>query len=282
MINLFRRKGMVKKMKTRILTAAILTPLLVLLLLFADSPVLTVAVIVISAMGLYEFYKATGLWEKRSLCIMGILAAVIVPLLVWIPQSFYHLILYAYMLALFLIMLIRHENVSLSHGALIVFSIIYIPYFLTNLLYIRQLPSFGKLYLWLPFVGAFLTDTGAYFTGVFLGKHKLCPEISPKKTVEGSVGGIVVCVGACMLFGLLVEKFGLCKVEYIPLAVLGFIMSVVSQVGDLSASIIKRKYGIKDYGTIFPGHGGILDRLDSVIMIAPAVYIFIVNFGIFK
>ncbi len=268
-------------MKTRILTAAILTPLLILLLLFADSPVIAVAVIVISAMGLYEFYRATGLWDKKSLCIAGLVSAVIIPLLGWIPQSFYAPILYVFMLALFCIMLIQHKSVSMTHAATVIFSIIYIPYFLANLLYIRQL-NFGNLYLWLPFVGAFLTDTGAYFTGVFLGKHKLCPEISPKKTVEGSIGGIVTCMGACMLFGFVVQKLAGADVNYIYLAILGLIMSMVSQIGDLSASIIKRKYGIKDYGTIFPGHGGILDRLDSVIMIAPAVYLFVINFGIFK
>lgn len=267
-------------MKTRIITASILTPLLILLLL-ADSPVIAAAVIVISAMGLYEFYKAAGLWDKKSLCITGLVSAVIVPLLGFMPQSVYMPLLYIYMLVLFAITLIQHKTVAVSHTAMVVFSIIYIPYFLTNLLYIRQLGN-GNFYLWLPFVGAFSTDTGAYFAGVFLGKHKLCPEISPKKTVEGSVGGILVCMAVCMLFGFAVQTFWDIEVNYVYLAIIGFIMSIVSQMGDLSASIIKRKYGIKDYGAIFPGHGGILDRLDSVIMIAPAVYLFVLNLPIFK
>jgi len=176
-------------------------------------------------------------------------------------------------------MLIKHKKVSVTDAAMVIFSVVYIPYFLTNLLYIREMES-GNLLIWLPFVGAFLTDTCAYFAGVFLGKHKLCPNISPKKTIEGSVGGILGCMGACMLYGFIIQKYWSVNVNYLNLAILGMIMAIVSQIGDLSASIIKRKFGIKDYGNLFPGHGGILDRLDSVIMIAPAVYLFLVNIGI--
>ena len=130
------------------------------------------------------------------------------------------------------------------------------------------------------FIGAFATDTFAYFTGVFFGKYKLCPEISPKKTIEGSVGGTVGCIALLMTYGLLLEKTFMVDVSYTKLAVLGVIVSPVSQIGDLTASIIKRKFGIKDYGNLFPGHGGILDRLDSVIAVAPLVYIYLNIVGI--
>lgn len=267
-------------MKTRILTAIILIPLLVLILL-SPGAVIAGAVIVISAVGLYEFYKATGLKNKKCLCTLGYLAAIIVPLMRgYINPQFYAPLAYVFMLLLFAVMLAQHKTVSATDVAMVIFSIIYIPYFLTNLLYIRELEH-GKILIWMPFIGAFLTDTCAYFAGVFLGKHKLCPEISPKKTIEGSVGGILGCMVACMLYGLLMEKVWNFKINYTSLAVLGLAMSVVSQMGDLSASIIKRKFGIKDYGNLFPGHGGILDRLDSVIMIAPMVYLYIISVGIF-
>jgi len=268
-------------MKTRILTAIVLIPLLVLVLL-SGSPVIAAAVVIISAIGLYEFYKATGLKDKRYLCALGYLAAVAVPLMrSFINPQLYAPLVYLFMFLLFVIMLAQHKTVSVTDAAMVIFSVVYIPYFLTNLLYIREL-EYGRILIWIPFIGAFLTDTCAYFAGVFLGKHKLCPEISPKKTIEGSVGGILGCMAACMLYGLLMEKAWSLNVNYLSLAALGFAMSIVSQIGDLSASIIKRKFGIKDYGSLFPGHGGILDRLDSVIMIAPLVYLYIVDIGFLK
>ncbi len=268
-------------MKTRILTAIVLIPLLVLVLL-SGSTVIAGAVIVISLVGLYEFYKATGLKDKKCLCALGYLAAIALPLMrSFVNPQIYAPLVYFFMFLLFVIMLLQHKTVSVTDAAMVIFSVIYIPYFLTNLLYIREL-EYGGILIWIPFIGAFLTDTCAYFAGVFLGKHKLCPEISPKKTIEGSIGGILGCMIVCMLYGLLMEKAWVLRVNYISLAVLGFAMSIVSQIGDLSASIIKRKFGIKDYGSLFPGHGGILDRLDSVIMIAPLVYLYIVNIGFLK
>ena len=268
-------------MKTRILTAIVLIPLLVLILL-SGSAVIAGAVVVVSVVGLYEFYKATGLKDKKCLCALGYMAAAVVPLIKdYVNPQFYAPIAYVFMLLLFTVMLAQHKNVSVTDAAMMIFSVIYIPFFLTNLLYVRELDH-GRILIWLPFIGAFLTDTCAYFAGVFLGKHKLCPEISPKKTVEGSVGGVLGCMLFCMLYGLLMKKMWGLDVNYISLAVLGFAMSIVSQIGDLSASIIKRKFGIKDYGSLFPGHGGILDRLDSVIMVAPMVYLYIVNIGLFK
>lgn len=265
-------------MKTRIITGAALVVVLAAMLLTPPT-VLTGAVILISLVGMYEFYKATGMWDKKVICGIGFIAAIAMPFLNLIDPKFYMIILYGFMFLIFLSMLVQHKTVSVTDAAMVIFSVVYIPYFLTNLLYIRKLDS-GNLLIWLPFVGAFLTDTCAYFAGVFLGKHKLCPNISPKKTIEGSIGGILGCMGACMLYGWILEKGWSLNVNYLHLAGLGMIMAIVSQIGDLSASIIKRKFGIKDYGNLFPGHGGILDRLDSVIMIAPVVYLFLINIGI--
>lgn len=267
-------------MKTRIITGAVLVVVLAAMLLTPPA-VLTGAIVLISLVGMYEFYKATGMWNKKSVCTVGFLAAIAMPFLNdFVNPQYYMPLLYGFMFLLFIAMLVQHKNVSVTDAAMVMFSVIYIPYFLTNLLYIRQLTC-GNVLIWLPFVGAFLTDTCAYFAGVFLGKHKLCPNISPKKTIEGSVGGILGCMGACMLYGFILEKAWTLDVNYVNLAILGIIMAIVSQIGDLSASIIKRKFGIKDYGKLFPGHGGVLDRLDSVIMIAPVVYLFLINIGIF-
>ena len=131
--------------------------------------------------------------------------------------------------------------------------------------------------LWI-FVCAWLSDTGAYFAGTFFGKHKLIPRVSPKKTVEGAIGGIVACMLSCMLYLLISSRLGgdMSGITYPFAAVMGAIASAMSQFGDLAASAIKRDFNVKDYGNIFPGHGGFMDRFDSVMFIAPFVYYFII------
>ena len=111
-----------------------------------------------------------------------------------------------------------------------------------------------------------MTDTFAYFSGYLFGKHKLIPKISPKKTIEGSIGGVIGSIVCCIIFGYIF------KLDIIQMIIIGGLGSVIAQIGDLFASAIKRYVGIKDYGKLIPGHGGILDRFDSVILVAPFVY----------
>lgn len=122
------------------------------------------------------------------------------------------------------------------------------------------------------FVGAWVTDTFAYFSGYFFGRHKLIPAVSPKKTVEGAVGGTLFCVIGFIIVGVINS---LSAIELVLFAVIGLFASVVSQLGDLSASLIKRHWSIKDYGKLFPGHGGILDRFDSIL--AVSVFLFLIS-----
>jgi len=124
--------------------------------------------------------------------------------------------------------------------------------------------------VWLIFISAFGTDIAAYFTGFAIGKHKLCPNISPKKTIEGAVGGVAGSVALCGLFG-----YFLLNDIFIHCLVIGAACGVISQFGDLTASVFKRNMGIKDFGNLIPGHGGVLDRFDSVLFTAPAVYYYI-------
>ena len=120
----------------------------------------------------------------------------------------------------------------------------------------------------LVFVAAWMCDVFAYFTGRFFGKHKLAPHLSPKKTVEGSIGGIIFAVLGCMLYGLIVDLATDLHARYLVLACLGLSLSVISQIGDLWASLIKREHGIKDYSQMLPGHGGVMDRFDSILAIS--------------
>ena len=143
----------------------------------------------------------------------------------------------------------------------------------------------GGEYLYLlAFLGAWVTDVFAYFTGVLLGKHKLIPDVSPKKTVEGAIGGVVFCTLSFVGFGLLYNHFwaadGEKTIPLVAMAIVGFLVSIVSQVGDLSLSLLKRKYGIKDFGKIFPGHGGVMDRFDSVLAVSVMLTVCFVIFTI--
>ena len=265
-------------MKTRILTGIVLIPILVLVLL-SNIHIITCAIALISLAGLYEFYKATGIKQSLCLSFLGYASGLAVVFGRYIPNIPLMPVIYLFMFLLFIIMLKEHKTVSVNQAGLVIFSIIYIPLFLSILADIHRLTN-GIYYLWIVFIGAFMTDTFAYFSGYFFGKHKLCPQISPKKTVEGSIGGSLCSVGIVLLYGLLIDRqFGV-EINYIKLGVLGVLIAGVSQIGDLTASIIKRKYGVKDYGTIFPGHGGVLDRLDSIIATAPLVYVYITTVGL--
>ncbi|MFR9070693.1 MAG: phosphatidate cytidylyltransferase, partial [Paraclostridium sp.] len=151
--------------------------------------------------------------------------------------------------------------------------IFYIPIFLDYIVLTINNFRLGGIYVWLIFIISFMTDTFAYFSGYLFGKHKLIPSISPKKTIEGSIGGILGSTICCVIFGYIF------KLDITHMILVGSIGSIVAQFGDLFASAIKRYVGIKDYGKLIPGHGGILDRFDSVILVAPfvyyAIYIFI-------
>ena len=269
--------------KKRILTSIIMVPLLILLLL-SPLPFIIVAVMLASIAGLYEYYEAVGLKEHKGLCFAGYIAAIIIPLAEFISIQAIQMLVYIFVLGLFVIMLACHKKVTLKHIGLIMMGLIYIPYFLSHIIYIRSM-EFGIFYIWLVFIGACMTDTFAYFTGCSIGGKKLCPGISPKKTIAGAVGGVVGCGLSFLIFGLIVNYFFLGaldgnKMSLLLLFVLGLISAVISQIGDLTASVIQRQYGIKDFGSIFPGHGGILDRCDSIILVAPVIFLFLLKIGI--
>lgn len=155
------------------------------------------------------------------------------------------------------------------------FSLIYAPVMLSFVFLTRQLEN-GIYLVWMIFISSWISDTFAYLVGVMIGKHKLAPVLSPKKSIEGAVGGIVGAVGVGALFGAYLDSALYTENFVIILAIVGGVGSVISQVGDLAASAIKRNHEIKDYGKLIPGHGGIMDRFDSVIFTAPITYFLII------
>lgn len=257
-------------MITRIITALI--SLVVFgAVLAAGETVFTVAIgIVILAM-LYELYGA--LTKSVAVKVLGFLCALI------LMASIYSLTpAFAAMITVSMIFLVfLHGKVEYKEVFSVTFMTVYVTLFMSFIL--RLYSEFGLSVMALVFIIAWGSDTFAYFCGTFFGKHKLIPEVSPKKTVEGAVGAII-CTGLlCMLYVWIMSKAGFPlggeapgAEHYIKIAATGIIGSVISQLGDLAASAIKRDAGIKDYGKIFPGHGGFMDRFDSVLFIAPSVY----------
>lgn len=176
------------------------------------------------------------------------------------------------MLLLMLPVVFKSDKYNISDIAITLFGIFYIPFLFSFVILTRFLEQ-GLYYIGMIFIGACVTDIFAYFVGCSIGKHKLLPKVSPKKTVEGSIGGIIGSVALMVLYGMYLNKYvaGI-NISLLSFAFLGLMTSIVSQLGDLFASAIKRYVGIKDYGSILPGHGGILDRFDSILLVAPVVY----------
>ena len=182
--------------------------------------------------------------------------------------------LFVYVLLLFCEAIASRKRITLEKMGGAFFLSVFIPFFLSSFLRIRLMGNWEALVV-LPFIVAFISDAFALFAGMAFGRHKLAPELSPKKTVEGAVGGFAGAVVCSVLYGALLQFAFRWQVSYAALALYGALGRVVSQLGDLSFSYIKREYGIKDFGNIFPGHGGVLDRFDSVIFCAPLIELLI-------
>ena len=190
----------------------------------------------------------------------------------------------AYVLVLCFLMLHNHENTRFSNVSFVVMSSLFVPFSFTRLMYFRDVKLYfpdkgytnahGIFLILFILFSACMTDTFAYFAGSFLGKHKLCPKISPKKTIEGAIGGVLGCVLANVVLYAVYNNFIFAnpKNNYVAIVILSVVTSIVGMCGDLTASLIKRNYGIKDFGNLIPGHGGIMDRFDSIMFVSAAFY----------
>jgi phosphatidate cytidylyltransferase len=274
----------------RILTGVIaFCFVLVPILFFADTVVLPIAVAVFSLIATYELLHCVGLHKNLWVSIPLYLVSAALPFGVRMMTLITVLIL---PLALCVILLYLLAAAVFSHGkadiqdvstAFMLWLYSLLGFF--GLIMVHDHIRGGEYLYLLAFLGAWVTDVFAYFTGVLLGKHKLIPDVSPKKTVEGAIGGVVFCTLSFVGFGLLYNHFwaadGEKTIPLVAMAIVGFLVSIVSQVGDLSLSLLKRKYGIKDFGKIFPGHGGVMDRFDSVLAVSIMLTVCFVIFTIF-
>lgn len=161
------------------------------------------------------------------------------------------------------------------------FGMLYIPFLLSFVLNAYYFEDIGSYVIWFILFGACLTDAFAYFVGVKLGRHKLCPNISPKKTIEGAIGGILGCTLVFLIYTFVLNKYCSFSIQYWEIVLFGIVVAIFAQIGDLIASSIKRYVNTKDFGSVLPGHGGVLDRIDSVLFVAPIVYYAVLLFEMF-
>lgn len=268
-------------MKQRVLSGVVLTLFAAAIVVFDQifPLALNIAVALISAAAVDELARALGLQRKWFLYGPSLLAAAAVP---FCDADFQFLTYCLYTLVVFSAMIVYHHETSFKEVAVLYSMVVLIPCALQTLVSLRELNrGHGMFYVLIAVLSAWVADMGAYFAGTLFGKHKLCPEISPKKTIEGAVGGTVADAAVMLLCGLCFSRLvygGQVEVNYWLLGAIGLLGSWISILGDLSFSLIKRSCHIKDFGQVIPGHGGILDRFDSVIFTAPFVYVLVTFF----
>ena len=267
----------------RIMVALVGIPLLIVILFFSPVIVLTVAFSALCAIAAYELLGATQAVHNRRLVVYAALFSALVPLWYYFGCRIVGAVggVFVLMLLLFGEAIASRQTMQVEEMAMTVFAALVVPSMLSVFVLMADLEH-ARLYMFLPFVCAFTSDAFALFAGMRFGKHKLAPHLSPKKTVEGSVGGFLGAALCCVLYGLFIGKVLGHAPVYWMLALYGLLGSLVSQLGDLSFSYIKRQYGIKDYGHLFREHGGVLDRFDSVTFCAPLTYLLLMIVPFFE
>ena len=260
-------------MKTRIMAAVVLIPVLLVLVLAAPKMISAVIFAALLAIGSYELLYRTHLVKHPRLVIYSSVMAFAV--VMWSYAGAVHawllIGLLLYTIVLFTEMMVDHVKVRIEMIALCYVAGAIVPFLLSSLIRILTMTT-GRYVVLIPFAIAFLSDGGAYFAGLKFGKHKLAPVVSPNKTIEGALGGLIAAVLGMLIYALVLDlAFSQFRVNYGIAILYGLVGSLVGVFGDLCFSIIKRQTGIKDYGNLIPGHGGVLDRFDSMMMVAPLV-----------
>lgn len=284
----------------RVMVGVIGIPLLVLVLSFAPAWSTMLLMMALCAVGAHELLHTVGAAGDKPLTVLTVAMAGLLPAAVY-AQGFYGVQLLTtegetlpggelalpilallFVLGLFLHAILRYGKegaVPFAHLTAGIFGGIVFPLMLSCLLRLRM-GDHGTVMVWLPLAISFGSDTFALFAGMACGKHKLAPHVSPKKTIEGGVGGLLGgVIGMLLLHAIGTWALGESFLSWGQILALGLLGSVIDQIGDLSFSVIKREFGVKDYGKLLPGHGGVLDRFDSVTFVAPFAYLLAVLLG---
>lgn len=275
-------------MKQRIITGIIVVLIMIPILLFAQTPVLPFAIAIGSVIAVFEIMRCIGLQKAYAFAVPLYALAASLPFLSRFmalgslnatvkPESAKHLaqqgaiLMIAILFYFFTVAIFSKGKYNLSDICVLFATSFYILMGFNSIIILHDNEEGGHVLYLAIFISAWLTDVFAYFCGMLFGrggKHKLIPDVSPKKTVEGSFGGIVFCVIGMVLFGLLCNWLTEYDSNIFMFALGGVLASIVSQIGDLLMSFVKRHYGIKDFSQLFPGHGGVLDRYDSILAVA--------------
>ncbi len=227
---------------------------------------------VVSLIGLFELYRIWGIHKGSLLGIFGYLAAIVYYVMIYFELEEHWLMVVILLVVLLMaVYVLSFPKYRIDTVMVTLFGFFYVAVMLSCVYRIRQLDA-GIYLVWMVFICSWISDTCAYLVGVTMGKHKFVPRLSPKKTIEGVIGGIAGAVLVGAIYGLILNNFTDIDNAVVMCIIIGGVGSVVSQIGDLAASAIKRNYDIKDYGKFIPGHGGILDRFDSVIFVAPIIF----------
>ena len=271
-------------MRTRILTGIVAFLIFLPFLIFSDTIAFPIAMAICGVISVFEMLHCVKVHKNLAITLPLCLVAAAAPLsmrLLGIDRTLtaalaVFLVLQLYVLA---ITTFSKGKLPVSESCTAMMASVYVTAGFTAMVFLHDFHEGGRYLYLLTFIGAWVPDTFAYFTGVLFGKHKLIPDVSPKKTVEGAIGGVTFCVLAFVGFAFLYNHYWLAEGgQALPIwlmAVVGLVTAVVSMVGDLTMSLIKRHYGIKDYGRILPGHGGFLDRFDSVLAVAVILAVFL-------
>lgn len=263
--------------------SSIIIVILALATILPGGAPLAVILYLLSNIAFIELTRACGIHREngknsqKKICdleIIGMLGILAYYLVIYFGETstYFMVTVILFLVALMFVYVFTFPKYHASEIMTTYFSFVYAPIMLSFVYLTRQLPD-GVYLVWMIFIGSWISDTAAYVVGVLFGKHKLAPVLSPKKSIEGSIGGIAGSALVSAFYGfILMEKLQYGSEFIVVMAVIGAAGSVISQVGDLAASAIKRNHEIKDYGHLIPGHGGVMDRFDSVIVTAPMVY----------
>ena len=274
-------------MKTRVISGIVLIAIFAALLV-VGGPILLAALFALTIIGLHEFYSVVeSSKQHQPFRYFGMGAAFCVYLcLLLLKKQLWggHLMMYMITIMMILLMILcigAYPKRSVTDASLTMFGVIYVAVLFAYVYLLRTVPN-GQFYVWYIFAASWGCDTCAYFCGYFLGKHKLAPVLSPKKTIEGAIGGVVGAILLCVIYGMIItDPIGIDRGVILKVSLLvGLLGSIVAQVGDIFASSVKRKMKIKDYGHLIPGHGGILDRFDSLLLVAPVIFMILEAFQV--
>ncbi len=269
-------------MKVRLLTSLGILVFGLPLLIFSEYIIYPIALGVLSLLASWEVLRALDLHRKYAISIPSFILAAVLPFFSYEMffgpenQTTYILILalslFAYMFYLIAVSVFTGGILGYKTIASAFMMVSYVIIAFSAFGLVRYMEN-GVFYFEMLFIGAWIPDIFAYFIGSIFGKHRLAPVLSPKKSVEGAIAGVVFGTLSFLLYGFIIEVFFPMDANYLVLGILGFVLSILAQIGDLWASLIKREYGIKDYSNILPGHGGILDRFDSVLSISAVLMV---------